>query len=564
MLHKPHQVIRSSSVCQDGEESATALWKGHRLFYAGSYLLNRWKIFLILLLAYDAFVIPYQWAFTYHEAHPTAMLIGSFIDFAFALDILVQFNTVHVRNNVWITNRKQIANIYGRSWLIVDIISAIPYELVRHVPFRWIKIVRLFGLLRVVRYSRIAHSIHTSFSVSTSVYRILKFGVMFVVGSHWCACVFYTLNAGSPEWIEQSGLSGAPPSHHFIAALQWSLSTIIPIGYCRIKADSCSSRIFSVFVMAFGVSIFTFAITKVVGLVHQLSDVDVQQFEANMDRVEAILDFEKVPGDLRRKIAHFFRFSYKSTAPATCAEEALIQSLSRQLRNDVINAINVHQISDTFVVDCVLSMKVLCFPPNEHLFDLTRGCICVVVKGSLWYDNQLIGPTAQFGTLSCSAKVADHGIPITRTWCQISVLRRDDLLPILVKHKEVQRRLVGSSSLQLRQSTESPDKAAWVTETVNLLTRDQAKSLLLTVNALNRRLQYEERLIRGVDRAFGPDISGRSVRSSSGSPIIRATLSVDMFKTPSLMAKPSPEFFEPDSSNGSSPSWPSTPPFELR
>jgi len=57
-------------------------------------------------------------------------VIGLIIDSMFALDLLIQFrSTVIGESNVEITNGKEIACRYVKSWrFIIDIFSCIPYD----------------------------------------------------------------------------------------------------------------------------------------------------------------------------------------------------------------------------------------------------------------------------------------------------------------------------------------------------------------------------------------------------------------------------------------------------
>ena len=81
-----------------------------------------------------------------------------FTDVLFITDICLNFNTAFMdSSNRIVTSRRKIANRYLRTWLILDLVSSIPVQIIFLVDPSTSKIIflKLFRLVKVLRLSRI-------------------------------------------------------------------------------------------------------------------------------------------------------------------------------------------------------------------------------------------------------------------------------------------------------------------------------------------------------------------------------------------------------------------------
>ena len=67
---------------------------------------------------------PYELAFSDEETVP---LIDSLVTVCFCLDILVNFNTAVSDSDLYVVDRKTIAQTYARNWLGFDVVSSVPW-----------------------------------------------------------------------------------------------------------------------------------------------------------------------------------------------------------------------------------------------------------------------------------------------------------------------------------------------------------------------------------------------------------------------------------------------------
>ena len=126
------------------------------------------------LLLFVAIVTPFELGFLETNINTTEGItlfaVNRFVDLVFTIDILVQMNTMYFDpKGRKVYSRKRIFAHYARTWLFVDVISILPFELIlfllnehsvdqsqaRLKAIRFIRLLRLLKLLRVLRGLRI-------------------------------------------------------------------------------------------------------------------------------------------------------------------------------------------------------------------------------------------------------------------------------------------------------------------------------------------------------------------------------------------------------------------------
>jgi len=83
-----------------------------------------------LLLIYTAIVVPVQVAFLSDTTNPDLEAIDSVVNILFQIDFLLNFITAVEVNNRIEQNLCQIAINYLRGWLIIDLFSCFPFDLI--------------------------------------------------------------------------------------------------------------------------------------------------------------------------------------------------------------------------------------------------------------------------------------------------------------------------------------------------------------------------------------------------------------------------------------------------
>ena len=101
------------------------------LFKPNSPSKIKWDIIIILLSVWNAIEIPFLFAFpNTSQENPAIDYVDAFIDFLFAVDILVNFRTgfIDPKTDVLVIIPAKISKNYikGRFW--IDLFASIPFE----------------------------------------------------------------------------------------------------------------------------------------------------------------------------------------------------------------------------------------------------------------------------------------------------------------------------------------------------------------------------------------------------------------------------------------------------
>ena len=104
-----------------------------------------------------------------------------------------EFNTAFQNEDTgeWILDRKKIASQYLQFWFWVDICSIFPFALFLSKEGKWMRVVRAFKglkLLRVIRSFRMLSHMAKHVAVSTKRLVLARYVLLLFFCIHWAAC----------------------------------------------------------------------------------------------------------------------------------------------------------------------------------------------------------------------------------------------------------------------------------------------------------------------------------------------------------------------------------------
>ena len=190
--------------------------------------------------------------------------LNRFIDCIFLVDIcltfFVPFRESPRKGGRWVYGSKRIAARYLHSWFTLDLITAVPVDLIfqfsgidlsldddssymDRIVKRCIKCIRLLKLMRLVRLSRIVKRMLARSDVDPSMLELIKFSAMTLIIAHWLACIWgfegLNYNNGEPTnvldwpeqaytwtWIQKNHMTKASASQLYSASLYVALANI--------------------------------------------------------------------------------------------------------------------------------------------------------------------------------------------------------------------------------------------------------------------------------------------------------------------------------------------------
>ena len=135
-----------------------------------------WDIFMIIILALNVLFVPVACSFFRELINIPWLIFTTTSDILFAMDIVLNFWTGFITtDNHVILDLKIIRKVYIRKWLLIDIISVIPFDFLTLVIVKFdskattesfahtstaLRLLRLLKLLSMVKIFRVFKFIH--------------------------------------------------------------------------------------------------------------------------------------------------------------------------------------------------------------------------------------------------------------------------------------------------------------------------------------------------------------------------------------------------------------------
>jgi hypothetical protein len=187
---------------------------------------SSWDAMMITVLVWIGITVPYRLAFD-SPAKGGWLVINIFSELVLITDIVVNFRTGYfdAELGTHIKDPKKIADRYLKSWAVLDIPSATPFEILNAIFYvdpslRLMQMVRLVQLLRIFRVARALKDVQAAFhkilnstlgllrvNISYSALKIGKLFTGLVIIAHFNACLWYLigLHNNNPMAVDDAG-----------------------------------------------------------------------------------------------------------------------------------------------------------------------------------------------------------------------------------------------------------------------------------------------------------------------------------------------------------------------
>ncbi|XP_063354380.1 potassium voltage-gated channel subfamily H member 8 [Pelmatolapia mariae] len=205
-----------------------------------------WDWLILLATFYVAVTVPYNVCFTVGGGRDEGSASRSppsvsdiLVEILFILDIVLNFRTTFVSTSGQVVyDARSICVHYVTTWLFVDLIAALPFDLLYAFNVSVYFGVHLLKTVRLLRLLRLLQKLERYSQYSAVVLTLLM--SMFALLAHWMACVWYFI--GRRE-IESQGSSDIGWLHELAKRLGTpyfpaALTTLFPTTVSSIPADS--------------------------------------------------------------------------------------------------------------------------------------------------------------------------------------------------------------------------------------------------------------------------------------------------------------------------------------
>lgn len=450
-----------------------------------------WDWLILFLVIYTAIVTPYVASFiltrdkkredlnrdpeTRRNTGPVTVysdplvIVDYIVDVMFIIDIFINFRTTFVDDNDEVVSHPcRIAVHYLKTWFVIDLVAAIPFELLIMIG-NTNQTTTLIGLLktaRLLRLVRVARKLDHYSEYGTAVLCLLM--CSFALLAHWLACIWYFIgylefedsNITTIGWLDSLGkqihrpfnrsdpTSGPDLKSKYVTALYFTLSSLTSVGFGNVSPNTNSEKIFSICVMLIGSLFYAAIFGNVAAIIARLYS-STSRYHAQMQKVREFIRFYQIPSPLRQRVEDYAHHAWSYTNGIDM--EQVLKHFPECLQADICLHLNSSLLQSypaftSAPLGCLralaLRIKTTHLPPGDYiiyqgdevnnLYFVIRGTVevlsgdvimAILGKGDSFGENFAIDPSKPVVNSNTSIRAL--------TYCEMRTISREDVLYIL-------------------------------------------------------------------------------------------------------------------------------------
>uniref|UniRef100_H3DK56 Potassium voltage-gated channel, subfamily H (eag-related), member 8 n=1 Tax=Tetraodon nigroviridis TaxID=99883 RepID=H3DK56_TETNG len=318
---------------------------------------------ILLATFYVAVTVPYNVCFIGDDDDLTRSTTVSDIavEILFIIDIVFNFRTTYVsKSGQVIFDARQICIHYLTTWFIIDLVAALPFDLLYAFKVSVVSVVHLLKTVRLLRLLRLLQKMDRYSQHSTVVLTLLM--SMFALLAHWMACIWYIIGKMEMEansynwdigWLHElgkrlespyyiiggvNGTSSGPSIRSvYIASLYFTLSSLTSVGFGNVSANTDAEKIFSVCVMLIGALMHALVFGNVTAIIQRM----YSRWSQYHTRTKDLKDFIRVhhlPQSLKQRMLEYFQTTWSVNNGIDSNE--LLKDFPDELRSDITMHLN--------------------------------------------------------------------------------------------------------------------------------------------------------------------------------------------------------------------------------
>uniref|UniRef100_A0A8C8RC68 Potassium voltage-gated channel subfamily H member 4 n=1 Tax=Pelusios castaneus TaxID=367368 RepID=A0A8C8RC68_9SAUR len=408
-----------------------------------------WDWLILLATFYVAVTVPYNVCFTDTEdslvAARSTIVSDIAVEMLFILDIILNFRTTYVSQSGQVEYEpRSICIHYVATWFFVDLIAALPFDLL--YAFNT-SLVHLLKTVRLLRLLRLLQKLDRYSQYSAVVLTLLM--SMFALLAHWLACIWYVVGRKEMErhlgsslgWLHELGKRleapyinnsiGGPSSRStYIASLYFTLSSLTSVGFGNVCANTDAEKIFSICTMLIGALMHAVVFGNVTAIIQRMYSRR-SLYHTRMKDLKDFIRVHRLPQQLKQRMLEYFQTTWSVNNGIDANE--LLRDFPDELRADIAMHLNKDILQlplfETASRGCLralsLHIKTSFCAPGEYL--LRQGdalqanyfvcsgslevlkdnmVLAILGEGSAWHGQDLCAPSS-----SCTMGLTTTHVP---------------------------------------------------------------------------------------------------------------------------------------------------------
>ncbi|KAI7798929.1 putative potassium voltage-gated channel subfamily H member 8 [Triplophysa rosa] len=443
-----------------------------------------WDWLILLATFYVAVTVPYNVCFIGDQDLTRSTTVTDIaVEILFIIDIVFSFRTTYVsKSGQVIFDARQICIHYMTTWFIIDLVAALPFDLLYAFKVSVVSVVHLLKTVRLLRLLRLLQKMDRYSQHSTVVLTLLM--SMFALLAHWMACIWYIIGKKEVEsnadtwdigWLHELGkrlespyeevgtgavngtVSNGPSLRSiYIAALYFTLSSLTSVGFGNVSANTDAEKIFSICTMLIGALMHALVFGNVTAIIQRM----YSRWSSYHTRTKDLKDFIRVhhlPQSLKQRMLEYFQTTWSVNNGIDSNE--LLKDFPDELRSDIAMHLNKEilelSVFSSLSRGCLRSLslhiKTWFCAPGEYL--LRQGdalqALFFVCSGSMEVlkDNMVLAILGKGDLIGANMSMGDLVIKTNAdvkalTYCDLQCINLRGLYEVLDLYPEYSHRFV--------------------------------------------------------------------------------------------------------------------------
>ncbi|KAM4822695.1 voltage-gated delayed rectifier potassium channel KCNH4 [Urocitellus parryii] len=320
-----------------------------------------WDGLILLATFYVAVTVPYNVCFSGDDDTPITsrhtLVSDIAVEMLFILDIILNFRTTYVsQSGQVISAPRSIGLHYLATWFFVDLIAALPFDLLYVFNITVTSLVHLLKTVRLLRLLRLLQKLERYSQCSAVVLTLLM--SVFALLAHWMACVWYVIGRREMEandpllwdigWLHElgkrlevpyvNGSAGGPSRRSaYIAALYFTLSSLTSVGFGNVCANTDAEKIFSICTMLIGALMHAVVFGNVTAIIQRMYSRR-SLYHSRMKDLKDFIRVHRLPRPLKQRMLEYFQTTWAVNSGIDANE--LLRDFPDELRADIAMHLN--------------------------------------------------------------------------------------------------------------------------------------------------------------------------------------------------------------------------------
>ncbi|KAK2916193.1 hypothetical protein Q8A67_000567 [Cirrhinus molitorella] len=327
-----------------------------------------WDWLILLATFYVAVTVPYNVCFSApDDSEPenpdcdstsrTTIVSDIAVEMLFILDIILNFRTTYVGPAGQVVyDARSICLHYCTTWFVLDLIAALPFDLLYLFNISVTSLVHLLKTVRLLRLLRLLQKLDGYSQYSAVVLTLLM--SVFALLAHWLACVWYVIGrkelaSNDPltwdiGWLQElgkrletpytNGTVGGPSLRSaYIASLYFTLSSLTSVGFGNVCANTDAEKIFSICTMLIGALMHAVVFGNVTAIIQRMYSRR-SLYHTRMKDLKDFIRVHRLPQQLKQRMLEYFQTTWSVNNGINANE--LLHDFPDELRADIAMHLN--------------------------------------------------------------------------------------------------------------------------------------------------------------------------------------------------------------------------------